>query len=146
MDTKDTIEFDNIIENVRDYKELKKHLDNTIKDLTETTFHEYFLALLEEKKLSKSKVISTADISKSYGYQIFDGSRKPSRDTAIKLSIVGGLSLKETERALTLAGVSKLYSKIPRDFIILFCIKSRKSLIETNDFLFSEGELVLGDK
>lgn len=106
-------------------------------------FHEYLYLLMEGRQIFAPTLISTACISKTYAYQFLNGERLPGRDIILRVSLAMGLTLDETQRLLTLAGKSPLYPKIRRDAGILYCLKKRMTLDETNSFLEDLGEVPL---
>lgn len=67
-------------------------------------------------------MVRMADLNETFGYQIFTGARHPSRNKVLQIAFAMALTLKETNRALTAAGVSVLNCKDRRDAIIIFCI------------------------
>lgn len=104
----------------------------------------YLCQLLEEKGLRRPEVVRAAGLDATYGYQLFKGERRrPSRDKVIQLAFAMGLSLRECDRLLQAAGVSKLYCKNRRDAIILFCLDRKATLMQTNAELFRHGEDIL---
>lgn len=112
--------------------------------LTERTLSDYLSALLDQKGLSRSEVVHKADLNETYGYQIFMGQRKPSRDKVLQIVFAMGLTLRESNRALKLAGANELYCKNRRDAIIIFCITHECSLQRTNEELYRFGEKTIG--
>ena len=104
------------------------------------TSKEYLKQLLEEKGLERSRVVRMADLNETFGYQIFTGSRNPSRNKVLQIAFAMALTLKETNRALTAAGVSVLNCKDRRDAIIIFCIDRGCSLQKVNEELYRFGE------
>lgn len=107
----------------------------------ETSLAEYLTKLLDEKGLEQARVVRMADLNATYGYQIFTGGRsKPSRDKVLQIAFAMALSLKETNRALSLADVGELYCKNRRDAIIIFCLDRGCSLQKVNEELFRFGE------
>lgn len=107
---------------------------------------QYLNDLLEQKGLKRSEVVNAAQLDSTYGYQLFTGSRsKPSRDKVLQLAFAMHLSLRETDRLLQAAGVSKLYCKDRRDAIIIFCLSRGASLEDLNESLFSLGERALDE-
>lgn len=80
------------------------------------------------KGLERSRVVRMADLNETFGYQIFTGARHPSRNKVLQIAFAMALTLKETNRALTAAGVSVLNCKDRRDAIIIFCIDRGCSL------------------
>ena len=104
------------------------------------TLSEYLQQLLAEKGLERSRVVRMANLNDTFGYQIFQGTRHPSRDKVLQIAFAMALTLRETNRALTAAGASELYCKDRRDAIIIFCIDSGCSLQKVNEELYRFGE------
>ena len=75
-------------------------------DFPATTLSAYLQQLLDEKGLARSRVVRMADLNETFGYQIFTGARNPSRDKVLQIAFAMALTLRETNRALTAAGVS----------------------------------------
>lgn len=101
---------------------------------------EYLQQLLEEKHLERSRVVRMADLNETFGYQIFLGQRNPSRNKVLQIAFAMALTLRETNRALTYAGLSELYCKNRRDAIIIWCIDHGCSLVKVNEELYRLGE------
>lgn len=98
------------------------NIDGYIKehDFAAPSLSDYLKQLLQEKGLERSRVVRMADLNETFGYQIFTGSRNPSRNKVLQIAFAMALSMKETNRALTAAGVSVLNCKDRRDAIIIF--------------------------
>ncbi len=104
------------------------------------TLAEYLQQLLDEKGLERSRVVRMANLNDTFGYQIFRGTRHPSRDKVLQIAFAMALTLRETNRALTAAGASELYCKDRRDAIIIFCLDRGCSLQKVNEELYRFGE------
>ncbi len=109
-------------------------------DFPATDLASYLQKLLEEKGLARSRVVRMADLNETFGYQIFTGARHPSRDKVLQIAFAMALTLRETNRALTAAGASRLDCKDRRDAIIIFCIDRGCSLQKVNEELYRFGE------
>ena len=109
-------------------------------DFPATTLSAYLQQLLDEKGLARSRVVRMADLNETFGYQILTGARNPSRDKVLQIAFAMALTLRETNRALTAAGVSNLNCKSRRDAIIIFCIDRGCSLQKVNEELYRFGE------
>ncbi len=105
-------------------------------DFPATTLSAYLQQLLDEKGLARSRVVRMADLNETFGYQIFTGARNPSRDKVLQIAFAMALTLRETNRALTAAGVSNL-TLSRRDAIIIFCIDRGCSLQKVNEELIA---------
>ena len=106
---------------------------------------EYLRQLLDEKGLERASVVREAGLNATYGYQIFVGSRKPSRDYILQIAFALHCTLRETNRLLQAAGVNGLYCKNRRDAIIIFCIDRGYSLFCANEELYRFGEPTIGE-
>lgn len=114
-------------------------------EFTETDFCSYLEKLCREKHKVAEKVINASDIDRTYGHQIFNGTRKPSRDKVIQLAFGFGLNVDETQKLLRAAGKSVLYPRIKRDAAIIFAVSKKMSITETQIFLTSLGMSMIGE-
>lgn len=110
-------------------------LKETIDEIDEMTFSMYFDYLCRIKDVNRGDLIRLTNLSRTYAYQIFNGTKKANRDKIIQIALALQLDLKETERLLKLAGHNALYSKIKRDAIIIYAIERKLSPLATNQLL-----------
>lgn len=120
-------------ENIEDF------IETHHKNLSANTFKDYIYALIEHKGLKISEALSMAQMSESYGYQLFNGKRQPSRDKVIQLALGLGLSLSETNRLLKLSGKSELYVKEQRDAVFMFALNKKWSLFDVEELLLDRN-------
>ena len=109
-------------------------------DLDNRSLSEYLQLLLDEKGLKRVQVVHMADLKETFGYQIFTGSRNPSRDKVLQICFAMALTMREANRALSYAGVGRLDCKSRRDAIIIFCLDRGCSLQKVNEELYRFGE------
>lgn len=109
-------------------------------EFSERTLADYLQKLLQEKHLERPRVVRMADLNETFGCQIFKGTRRPSRNKVLQIAFAMALTIKETDRALTLAGAQALSCKDRRDAIIMFCIDRGCSLQKVNEELYRFGE------
>ena len=114
-----------------------------LKDNGVVSLEEHLDALLDQKETSKAEVIYRAGLDTVYGYQIFNGTRKPSRDKLLQLAFGFPLTYKETLTLLKIAGASSLYVRRRRDSIIIFALNKGFSLEQLNELLEQEDEAYL---
>lgn len=81
------------------------------------------------------QVIRRSQIDRSYGHQLFNGTRKPSRDKVLQLAFGFGLNVDQAQRLLRSAGKSLLYPRLQRDTIILFALDKGMTLFELQELL-----------
>ena len=105
------------------------------RELKVSSFAAYITNLCRQRNMTVASTLENADISFSYGYFLFSGKRKPSRDTVLKLAIAFGLNLEETQQLLSAAGFGGLYPKIRRDAVIIYAIQRQYSLFDLQEEL-----------
>lgn len=98
--------------------------------------HIYISKLLDKLNLTKTDVIRKSELSEVYGYQIFSGHRKPSRDSLLCICIAMNLSLEEVQSILKIAGLAMLYPKNKRDSIVIIGINNKRSVSDINTVLY----------
>ncbi len=89
-------------------------LDPDIRDF----FDELFL----QTKIQRSDVIRKAGISRTYGYQIMDGTRIGKRDYYLSIAVAMRLDLRMTQRLLAVTKSGGLHPLIKRDAALIFAI------------------------
>ena len=134
---------DELLKVLKNSHNIEKFLEDNMDDIKDTTFVEYLNSCLEHCGLSKSKVIDNSNIQKNYAYQIFDGSKTPSRNKVLAHCISMNLSIEETNRLLKLSDHSVLYPRIKRDSIIHFALEKKCNLIDTNILLHDMDEDII---
>lgn len=126
----------------RDFNEV---LNSDSQVFEERSVSEYLKSLCKERGLVPEQVIKKAQIDRTYGHQIFNGTRIPSRDKLIQLAFGFELSLDETQKLLKIAGKSMLYAKVKRDAACIFGISHKKSIMDVQDLLHSLNLPILGE-
>ena len=120
-------------------EDIEDFIETHHKNLSANTFKDYIYALIEHKGLKISEALNMAQMSESYGYQLFNGKRQPSRDKVIQLALGLGLSLSETNRLLKLSGKSELYVKEQRDAVFMFALNKKWSLFDVEELLLDRN-------
>lgn len=128
---KDTIEIVNQI--INSDKNNIGFLDDT--DLYCPQIHYYLSDLLRTHDVSSSDYIKALNLERSYGYQLLNGRRKPSREHLIKTAILLHLGLEETQRLLKIGHREVLYPRVKRDAIAVFAIDKRLDLLEYQELM-----------
>ncbi|NLJ40043.1 MAG: hypothetical protein GX352_00285 [Clostridiales bacterium] len=108
-------------------------------------FVAYMDWLISDKKLKRKDIFQKADMPQKYGYKLLSGeSRTIDRDKLLRIFIAMNMTLKETQRALTLYGMSILYPKLKRDAIIIIALNKGISSVDTvNEWLIEHKEPAL---
>lgn len=125
--------------------DLEKFIERNAGEMEVPSFHAYITNLCKTTEQVPEQIIKKAGIERTYGHQLFNGTRKPSRDKVIQLAFGFKLDLDDTQKLLQIAQKNPLYPKIKRDAAILFCITHHKDLLETQSVLDSLGLTLLGE-
>ncbi len=110
----------------------------------EMTLTGYLHDLLEQRKLTVGEVIQRCNLDRSYGYQLFNGTRRPTRDMLLHLAVQLRLSETEAQRLLKLAGRPVLYARNRRDAALLYSFSHRLTPAQTEELLAGLEEQALG--
>lgn len=106
------------------------------------SFSEYITQLCKNRSEVPEHIINRANIERSYGHQIFRGSRRPSRDTVLQLAFGFNVDIDGAQELLRYAGKSPLYPRVKRDAAIIFCLHNSLSIVEAQAVM-QEMELPL---
>jgi len=123
---------------------LEKFIKEDLKSIDVPTFHEYITALCAERGEVKEHIINKAGIERTFGHQLFNGTRKPSRDKAIQFAIGFEMDTENTQKLLRIARSNALYPKIDRDAAIIYCLEHHMTFMETQETLHLHGISLLG--
>lgn len=106
------------------------------------SFSEYITKLCKNQGQVPERIIKRANIERSFGHQLFKGTRKPSRDTVLQLAFGFDADVDTAQELLKHAGMSALYPRIKRDAAIIYCLHNHFTIVETQSVL-NELELPL---
>ena len=91
-------------------------------------------------------VIERAQIDRTYGHQLFNGTRNPSRDKVLQLAFGLGLDVEETQQLLRSASKSLLYPRIRRDAVIIYSLKEHWKMTDVQEALDQYQLTLLGEQ
>jgi transcriptional regulator with XRE-family HTH domain len=110
------------------------------------SFSDYIREMSKSRGETPQHVIKRSGIERTYGHQIFNGTRKPSRDKVIQFAIGFSADVEETQKMLRIAEKNELYPRIKRDALLLYCITHNMKFDETQKMLKRFDLQPLGDK
>lgn len=120
----------------------KSSIDEYLKENTEQfssqthTLAEMLEQILKENNVSKSQARDNSGLSPTYFYELLRGAKTdPSRDKLIMFCIGIKADCEQTKRVLGKLKLAPLYSKDPRDSIIMFGLIHKLSVIDINILL-----------
>ena len=123
--------------------DLKRFLEDNREQFQEAGFQELLQELFHNAGISKATLAKRAETSEVYLYQIFSGTRTPSRDRVLCLCFGLSATQEQTQELLRIGGMAQLYSKNRRDAVIMYGLTHRLELPKVNDLLFAEDEETL---
>jgi len=124
--------------------DIEDYLGQNKENLLTLSLPGYLEMMLSQKGLSRADVVRGSLLDRAYVYQIFSGERKPARDKLIAIAFGLRLSCAETQKMLKLSGNRELYARDEHDAVILFALQRQKTIVETNELLFSHSLPLLG--
>lgn len=126
--------------------QLKKSSKKTLdflesKDFVCPKIHYYLADILRSNGMSSREYIMKMNLDRSYGYQLLNGNRKPSREILIRTAILFHFDLEETQRLLKIGKREILYPRVRKDAIAIFAIEKQLSLLEYQELedAYEEG-------
>lgn len=111
------------------------------KDFVCPKIHYYLADILRSNGMSSREYIMKMNLDRSYGYQLLNGNRKPSREILIRTAILFHFDLEETQRLLKIGKREILYPRVRKDAIAIFAIEKQLSLLEYQELedAYEEG-------
>ena len=88
--------------------------------------------------LSHAEVIRRLNVERSYGYQLLNGKRVPTREQMIKLGLLFGLALEEMQRFLKTAGKPILYVRNLTDARVIYAVEHGFDFDKACEFVWGE--------
>lgn len=108
----------------------------------EKPFAQYMRTCIRERGMQQQEVFIRADLSEGYGYKIISEEKHTNqRDTILRLCIGANLTLEETQRALKIYGMSPLYSRIPREAVIMVALNNGITNIADVNTLLNQNKM-----
>ena len=101
---------------------------------------EYLGELLRRRGVPVKDIIRRCNLERSYGYQLFNGTRRPTRDILMVLALELGLSMEEARRLFEIAGRAPLYARRRRDAAVLYGLSHNLSPADVHELLLELGE------
>lgn len=126
-----------LAEDIKDWT--KDDLKKQMHTIEKRSFVTYIQELMDEKQMSKAKLISKTNIQRNYGYQILDGSKSAGKDKIVQLCLGLECSMEQAQRLLALAQVGSLYAKNKRDALCIYALEHHLSVMDTNLLLEEFG-------
>ena len=109
-------------------------------DYTMPSLPIYLSSLLHRHRLTVQDVVVRCNLDRSYAYQLFNGTRRPSRGFLLRLALLLKLGEDEAQRLLKIAGRQPLYARSRRDAAVLYGLTHDLTEEAVQDLLAELGE------
>lgn len=93
---------------------------------------------LAEKNIPHTEIIRKLNVERSYGYQILNGRRVPTRVQIIKIGIMLKLDFTELQKMLKIAGKEILYARNVTDARVIYSIEHGLDYEKACEFIWEE--------
>ena len=143
MAKKSTDELENILEQTSTTN-IEAYLAQNAESLlnAEKPFSAYMHEMLRKYGKTQQEVFLQADVPERFGYKIIsEDKHTKQRDTILRLCYATGMTLEETQKALTLYGMAPLYARISRDSVLMVAFNQHKGNILDVNALLSAHKL-----
>lgn len=140
MAKKSTDELENILGQTST-TDIEAYLAENAESLlkTERPFSAYMHEMLKKYGKTQQEVFLQADFPERFGYKLLsEEKRTKQRDYIIRICYAAGMTLEETQKAITLYGMAPLYARIPRDAVLMIAFNQHKgNILDVNALLSS---------
>ena len=133
---KDTTELENKLMKAEFFGDFAAEMENEFlpaevsRDLQE---------LISARHVKKRDLFMESNINETYGYEILNGKRYPSRDVLLSLFLSLHLSVDEVNRFFRTHGFAQLYVRNKFDAAVIYCLKHKWSVMQCNELLYENG-------
>ena len=140
MAKKSTDELESILERTSTTN-IEAYLAQNAESLlsAEKPFSAYMHEMLRKYGKTQQEVFLQADVPERFGYKIIsEDKHTKQRDTILRICYATGMTLEETQKALTLYGMAPLYARISRDAVLMVAFNQHKgNILDVNALLSS---------
>lgn len=125
----------------RDLEQMLREEDFNEKVIAENKAPNVYIVIeqyMEEKNIQRSDIIRALNLDRTYGYQILNGTRTPTRVHLIKIGLFLRLSLEEMQRLLKTGGKEILYARNMTDAKAIYAVEHNLGYEEACEFIWEE--------
>lgn len=104
-------------------------------------FCAYMRQMIKAVGMTQQDVFLAADLPERYGYKLLSGEKRTKqRDHILRICYAAKMDLEQTQRALALYGMGKLYARDPRDAVLMVAFhQHRGGILAVNVLLTDHG-------
>lgn len=108
----------------------------------ERPFAAYMHEMIRKYGKTQQEVFLQADFPMRFGYKLLaEEKHTKQRDFILRICYATGMTLDETQKALTLYGMAPLYARIPRDAVLMIAFNQHKGNVLDVNALLTEHKM-----
>ncbi len=112
--------------------------ENTVIENKAPDIHILINKYIVEKEIPHTEIIRMLNVERSYGYQLLNGKRIPTRDQLIRIGLILKLDFEEFQRMLKIAGKEILYARSLIDARVIYSVERGLDYEKAREFIWKE--------
>lgn len=97
--------------------------------------------LLSERNLKRSDLILHLNFERTYGYQILNGTRVPTKKQIILIGLYLGITVEQMQQMLKICGRECLYVRNVEDAKVIFALEHHYTYEQAINFIYYPSEV-----
>ncbi len=123
---------------------VSQYIAENAAELAVPSFATFITELCRQRGERPEHVIRRAGLERSFGHQLFKGTRRPSRDTVLQLAFGFEADIELAQALLKYAQHSPLYPRSARDATVIYCLFHRFTATQAQCQLAEGGHGLMG--
>lgn len=123
-----------------DLEQMLKNADEfdeeTIKANPAPPFYQIIDQLLQERNLKRADLIRKLNFDRTYGHQILNGTRIPTKRQIIQIGLCLGVSVEQLKHMLMICGRESLYVRNIEDAKVIFALEHKYPYEQAMEFIY----------
>lgn len=95
------------------------------------------IGYMDKKGISRAELIKRMNIDRSYGYQLLNGTRRPTRNHVIRMGLLLELDIESFQKLLKTARKKPLYVRDMFDAKVFFAVKHHMDFESAVEFIWN---------
>ena len=112
--------------------------EELIKQNPAPDFYLFIDELLKERGMKRSDLIMRLNFDRTYGYQILNGTRVPTKKQIILIGLYLGITVEQMQQMLKICGRESLYVRNIEDAKVIFALEHNYTYEQAVDFVYGE--------
>ena len=104
-------------------------------------FYELIDKYLHERNIKRADLIMHLNFDRTYGYQILNGTRIPTKRQIILIGLYLGVTVEQMQLLLRICGRESLYVRNIEDAKVMYALEHNYSYEQSMEFIYSAKEI-----